>query len=46
MISIKEARAILQDDQMADEDIQEIINSLQLLVELMFDKWTGDQKKQ
>ena len=39
MISVEEARLILQDEQMNEQDIQETINSLQLLVELMFDKW-------
>ncbi len=44
MISIEEARSILGDDQMSDQEIQETINSLQLLVELMYDKWLGEQK--
>ncbi|KKS05159.1 MAG: hypothetical protein UU58_C0001G0019 [Candidatus Nomurabacteria bacterium GW2011_GWA2_41_25] len=45
MISFEEARLILQDEQMNDQDIQETINSLQLLVELMFDRWLEEQKK-
>ncbi|MEK7089138.1 MAG: hypothetical protein AAB913_03350 [Patescibacteria group bacterium] len=44
MISVEEARLILQDEQMNEQDIQETINSLQLLVELMFDKWLEEQK--
>lgn len=39
MISIEEAREILKDYKSPDKEIEEIINSLQLLVELMFDKW-------
>ena len=45
MISVEEARLILQDEQMNDQDIQETLNSLQLLVELMFDGWLEEQKK-
>lgn len=44
MISVEEARLILQDEQMNEQDIQETINSLQLLVELMYDKWIEEQK--
>ena len=44
MVSVEEARLILQDNQMSDEDIQETIDSLQLLVELMFDKRLAEQK--
>jgi hypothetical protein len=45
MISIEEARSILQDPQMTDKETEETVNSLQLLVELMFDQWNGEQKK-
>jgi hypothetical protein len=44
MISIQEAREILQDDQMSDKEVEEIINFLQLLVEFMFDVWVKDKK--
>ena len=43
MISIEEARSILQDPKMSDEEIKKTIDSLQLLVELMFDKWQGEK---
>jgi hypothetical protein len=45
MISVEEARLILKDHQKSDKDIQETINSLQLLVELMFDGLLEEQKK-
>lgn len=44
MISVDEAREILRDKQISDLEIQKYINELQLLVELMFDKWTEEQK--
>ena len=43
MISVEDAKVILQNKQ-SDEEIQETINSLQLLVELLFDKWLEEQK--
>ena len=45
MISIEEARLILKDNQMTDEDVQETINSLQLLVELMYDNQLEEAKQ-
>lgn len=45
MISVEEARAILEDPHMTDQEIQETIDSLQLLVELMFDKQLAEQKQ-
>ncbi len=44
VISVEEAKLILQDDQMTDQDVQETINSLQLLVELMYDGWLAEKK--
>lgn len=44
MISVEEARSILQDNEKTDQEIQETINSLQLLVELMFDTRLKEQK--
>lgn len=44
VISVEEAKLILQDDQMTDRDVQETINSLQLLVELMYDGWLEEKK--
>ena len=43
MISVEEARVILQDKQLKDQEIEQTINSLQLLVELMYDKWLEEQ---
>jgi len=43
MISVEEARIILQDKQLKDQEIEQTINSLQLLVELMYDKWLEEQ---
>jgi len=45
MIPVDEAREILGDKQISDLEIQNYINELQLLVELMYDKWTEEQKK-
>ena len=45
MISVQEARLILKDQQKTDKDIQETINSLQLLVELMFDGLLEERKR-
>lgn len=42
--TIEEAREILKDKTLTDDQLTEIINSLQLLVELMFDGWTEEQK--
>ncbi|MDP2642006.1 MAG: hypothetical protein Q8P21_01810 [bacterium] len=44
MISVEEARLILEDSQTDDKDIQETIHAMQLLVELMFDTWHKEQK--
>lgn len=44
MITIEEAREILDDNKLTDKEIEETINSLQLLVELMFDVWHKEQK--
>ena len=44
MITVDEARLILKAHQASDKDIQETIDALQLLVELMFDKWLKEQK--
>ena len=44
MISVEDARIILADDRMSDGDVKETIDTLQLLVELMFDKWLAEQK--
>lgn len=44
MISVEEAREILDDKQLKDQEIEQTINSLQLLVELMYDKWLAEQK--
>jgi len=43
MISVEEAREILNDKQLKDQEIEQTINSLQLLVELMYDKWFEEQ---
>ena len=45
MISVEEAKLILKDNQMTDEDVQETINSLQLLVELMYDNQLEEAKQ-
>ena len=45
MISIEKARVILKDNEKTDKEIEETIESLQLLVELMFDKYTEEQKE-
>jgi len=37
MITLEEAKAILKDDTMSDEEIYAVIKELQLLVELAFD---------
>ena len=44
MISVEEAREILDDKQLKDQEIEQTINSLQLLVELMYDKWLEEQR--
>jgi hypothetical protein len=43
MVSIEEARLILQDNKGSNKEIQEIIESLQLLVELMFETQQEDK---
>jgi hypothetical protein len=43
MVSVEEAKLILQDHQMSSEDVQQTIDSLQLLVELMYDGWLSEQ---
>ncbi len=45
MISIEEAKLILQDHQITDTEVKETIDSLQLLVELMFDGYLEEQRK-
>ena len=44
MISVEEAKLILQDERMTDGDVKETIDALQLLVELMFDKIKAERK--
>ena len=44
-MSVEECRKILEDYKSTDEEIEEIRDHLQLLVELMFDKWFEEQKQ-
>ncbi len=45
MITLEEAKAILKDDTMSDEEIYAVIKELQLLVELAFDNEIELKKK-
>lgn len=44
MISTEEARKILQDDKISDEEIDTTVNGLELLAELIFDHWTNQRR--
>ena len=44
MISVSDARLILEDNTSDDTEIQETIDTLQLLVELTFDKLMAERK--
>ena len=44
-MSVEECRKILEDYKSTNEEIEEIIDNLQLLVELMFDKLSEEQKQ-
>ncbi len=44
MITLNEARLILADNQIEGIEVEKIISSLQLIVELMYDKWIVEQK--
>ncbi len=41
--SRKEAKEILQDDTMSDQEVEMTIGGLQLLTELIFDHWTNER---
>lgn len=45
MMSVEECRKILEDYESTDEEIENTRDDLQLLVELMFDKWFEEQKQ-
>lgn len=44
-LSIQEARKLLEDYTSTDKEIEEIRGSLQLLVELSYDPWISERKK-
>lgn len=45
MMSVEECRKILKDYKSTDEEIESTRDDLQLLVELMFDKLSEEQKQ-
>ncbi|MFA6397506.1 MAG: hypothetical protein WDK96_01500 [Candidatus Paceibacterota bacterium] len=46
MISVDDAKRILQDDSMSDQEVETAISDLQLLAELIFDHWTNEKAKE
>lgn len=46
MITIREAREVLQDDTISDKEVEEIISFMQLLVELIYDTWLKGQSNE
>lgn len=46
MISVEDAKKILQDDTLSDQDVETAINGLQLLAELIFDHWTNERRRE
>jgi len=43
MITIEEAKKILADDTMSDQEVEAALNGLQLLVEIVFDHWSEER---
>ena len=43
MITTEEARRILENDMMSDQEVEATISGLQLLAELVFDHWTNER---
>ena len=44
MISVEEARVILDDDKLSDQEVQDTIDYLELLADLMFDQMRAERK--
>lgn len=44
MLTIEEARRLLDDDTLSDEEVAEIRDAVQILGEIIFEQWLSERK--
>ena len=44
IISLKDAKALLEDPNLTDQEVEEIKEQIRLMLEIIYEKWLQDQK--